>query len=138
MKALLKYVFLLCVGGIVYCMLEHIFRGRSHWSMFIVGGIAFILCGLLNEFFPWELPLATQMLVCCITITWIEFLSGIVLNVYLGLNVWDYSDLPFNILGQICPQFTALWFLLGGVAIILDDYVRYWFFSEEKPRYRIF
>ena len=137
MKTLLKYVFLLCVGGLVYCMLEHIFRGRSHWSMFFVGGAAFIVCGLLNEVFTWEMPLLFQMIVCCVIITALELVSGIVLNLWLGLDVWDYSHIPGNLLGQICPGFTALWFLLGGIAVILDDYIRYWFLNEEKPRYRI-
>ena len=137
MKTLLKYVFLLCIGGFVYCMLEHIFRGRSHWSMFFVGGIAFIICGLLNEVFEWEMPLLFQMTVCCIIITALELVSGIVLNLWLGLDVWDYSQIPGNLLGQICPGFAALWFLLGGIAVILDDYIRYWFLNEEKPRYRI-
>jgi uncharacterized membrane protein len=30
------------------------------------------------------------------------------------MNVWDYSDMPFNLLGQICPSFSLLWV---GIAI---------------------
>ena len=133
----LKYVFLLSVGGLSYCLIEYIFRGKSHWSMFFVGGAAFVICGLLNEVFPWEFPLIYQMIICSIIITVMELSSGIVLNICLGLNVWDYSDMPGNYLGQICPAFTVLWFFLGGVAVVLDDYIRYWFLGEERPRYKI-
>ena len=133
----LKYVFLLSVGGLSYCLIEYIFRGKSHWSMFFVGGAAFVICGLLNEVFPWEFPLIYQMIICSIIITVMELSSGIVLNICLGLNVWDYSDMPGNYLGQICPALSVLWFFLGGVAVVLDDYIRYWFLGEERPRYKI-
>ena len=49
---------------------------------------------------------------------------------------WDYSDMPFNILGQVCLPFSALWVLLSALAIILDDYLRYWLYHEEQPHYR--
>lgn len=76
-----------------------------------------------------------QMLICSIIITAVEFTSGLILNVWLGLGIWDYSNMPFNILGQICLPFTLLWYVLSAPAIILDDYLRYWIFGEEKPHY---
>ena len=54
----------------------------------------------------------------------------------LGLHIWDYSTMPLNIFGQICLPFSLAWMGLSGVAIILDDYIRYWFFNEEKPHYK--
>ena len=77
------------------------------------------------------------MFICACIITGVEFLAGCILNLWLKLGVWDYSNLPFNILGQICIPFTLLWYIISPVAIILDDYLRYWFFGEEKPRYKI-
>ena len=44
--------------------------------------------------------------------------------------------MPFNLLGQICLPFAVAWLALAAVAIVLDDYLRYWLFGEEKPRYR--
>ena len=70
--------------------------------------------------------------------TKVEFLFGLILNVWLGLHMWDYSNMPGNILGQICPQFTVLWFFLSALGIFLDDYIRWVFFGEEKPHYHLF
>lgn len=131
----LKNLFLFLVGGIVYCMLEMLFRGHTHVTMVIVGGVCFLMCGMLNEVIPWEMPLPEQMLVCAVLITGIEFVSGVVLNTWLGLGIWDYSDMPFNIYGQVCLPFSVLWYFLSAVGIILDDYLRYWLFAEERPHY---
>ena len=135
MGKIVKYAFLLVVGGIIYCGLEMIFRGHTHWTMGLVGGTAFIMCGLVNEAIPWEMAFWKQMLLCALLITAVEFMAGCILNLWLGLGIWDYNEMPLNILGQICLPFTALWFLISAVAIVLDDYLRYWFFGEEKPRY---
>ena len=132
---LLKYIFLLVVGGSIYCSIELIQRGRTHWTMFIVGGLCFVACGLINEILSWNTPIWYQMLLCTIFITLIEFISGCVINLILHWNVWDYSNQPFNILGQVCLLYSVFWYFLSLVAIVLDDYLRYWFFKEEKPHY---
>ena len=77
-----------------------------------------------------------QMFICAVGITAIEFLSGYILNIVLGLGIWDYSNMPFNIIGQICLPFTVAWYILSLLAIVLDDHLRYWIFGEEKPRYK--
>lgn len=137
LKIFLKYLVLLLVGGSIYCGIEIIARGHTFFSMFIVGGICFILCGCVNEHFAWDTPLWLQMAICCLIITIIEFISGCLLNLALGLNVWDYSNQPFNVLGQICLKFSIGWYFLAAPAIILDDYIRYWFFGEEHPQYKL-
>lgn len=131
----LKRIILWSIGGIIYYLLETLFRGFSHWSMMIVGGICFVCIGEINEIISWTTPLWKQGIIGSIIITTIEFLSGCLLNIILKLNVWDYSNIPFNLLGQICLPFTILWFFLSIIGIILDDYLRYWLFHEEKPRY---
>ena len=82
------------------------------------------------------MPLRVQMLISGSVITVIEFTAGIILNVEMGLNLWDYSGMPCNLMGQVCLPFAVIWILLAGVAIVLDDYLRYWMFEEEKPQYR--
>lgn len=77
------------------------------------------------------------MFLSAIIITFIEFVSGCILNIWLGLNIWDYTDEPFNILGQINLKHSFYWFLLSSIGIILDDYIRYFLFREEKPKYTI-
>ena len=134
----LKYTFLFMIGGFAYGAIENLSRGYSHISMFIAGGICFILIGELNEQVSWDLPLVGQMAISAVIITLIEFITGLVVNIWLQLNVWDYSELPYNILGQVSLLFTIIWFFISLFAIFLDDYLRYYLMGEEKPRYRIF
>ncbi|MFV0341640.1 MAG: putative ABC transporter permease [Anaerocolumna sp.] len=133
----LKYILLFFIGGFLYCGIELIFRGYSHISMLIAGGICFVLIGLLNEIFPQKISLISQMFISCLIITMVEFVSGYIVNILLGLNVWDYSDLPYNYLGQICLLFSNIWFFLSLPAIILDDYLKYYLLGEDKPSYRV-
>jgi uncharacterized membrane protein len=137
MKLLFKYLFLFCTGGAVYSDIEILFRGHTHWTMYIVGGVCFILLGLMNEVTDWEISLFWQAIDGGIIITLVEFVAGCIVNLWLGWNVWDYSNMPFNLLGQICLPFSAMWCLLSVIGIILDDWLRYIFFGEEKPRYKI-
>lgn len=109
----------------------------THWAMFFVGGLAFVLVGGINEWIPWEMSFIKQMSIGTAMILMTEFVSGCVLNLWLKLGIWDYSDKFMNLFGQICPQFALAWFVLAGVAIVLDDYLRYWMFGEEKPHYHI-
>lgn len=132
----IKYFILFVIGGLIYCAMEMAWRGKTHWTMLIVGGLCFLFCGSINELFDMDMPIWIQMLICAAGITTIEFISGIILNIILQLNVWDYSNMPFNVLGQICLPFSFLWFLLSFVAIWLDDWLRYVLFGEEKPHYR--
>ena len=82
------------------------------------------------------MPFELQCIIGAIVITLGEFIFGYILNIKLGLNIWDYSDMPMNIMGQICLPFTLAWCALSGVCIVLDDYLRYWFYDEEKPVYQ--
>lgn len=136
MKNVLKYLALFLIGGALYYCLEVLFRGYSFWSMVACGGICFIVCGLINERNRC-MPLPLQMLIAACRITVIELEAGLILNVGLGLHIWDYSNMPGNFLGQICPQFTVLWFFLSAVGIALDDVIRWKIFGEEKPHYHL-
>lgn len=99
MKKLLEYMTLLIVGGTLYVLVELLWRGRSHWTMFLLGGVCFICLGLINEIIPWEMLLWQQALIGACIVTVLEFLTGCIVNLWLGLDVWDYSGLPGNILG---------------------------------------
>ena len=136
MKEECKNLFLFLVGGFAYVRIELLARGFSHWTMFVVGGICFLLIGLLNEETP-KMPLIKQMVISCVIITAIEFLSGCILNIGLGLDIWDYSDEFGNLFGQICLKHSCYWFLLSLVGIVLDDYIRYRLFQEPKPKYTL-
>jgi len=137
MKQLLKYMALLGTGGALYVLLELAWRGRSHWTMFLLGGICFVCIGLVNEVIPWNMPIWQQAAIGACIVTALEFLTGCIVNLWLGWGVWDYSALPGNVMGQICPLFFLLWVPVALIAIILDDWLRYWWFSEERPHYKI-
>lgn len=132
----IKYILLFFVGGYSYCGIEILSRGYSHISMLIAGGICFIAIGLLNETSDERLSFISQMVMSSVIITTVEFLTGLIVNVWLGLHVWDYSDKPYNVMGQICLLYALLWFLLSPVAIVADDYLRYWLMGERKPHYK--
>ncbi|HBR04044.1 MAG TPA: hypothetical protein DD738_15705 [Ruminiclostridium sp.] len=135
---LFKNLFLFAVGGGAFYLLEVFWRGYSHRSMLMVGGLCFLLIGQINEhMLTWNMLLLLQMGIAAVMVTGIELIAGFIFNVWLGLDVWDYSALPGNLWGQICPQYTAIWFLLSVTAILLDDYIRHWFFGEEKPGYKL-
>lgn len=136
-KQLEKYMLLWLTGGAIYGLIEVTARGYTHWTMAILGGTCFVLIGLLNEAIPWEMPILVQMLIGCILITTLEFVTGCVVNLRLGWNIWDYSDEWLNLMGQICPKYSFFWFCLSAVAILLDDYLRWQWFDEDKPKYKI-
>lgn len=125
-------------GGIAYLCVELAFRGYTHWTMFFLGGFCFVSIGYLNELYPWEMPLVSQMVISSCIITALEFIFGVLLNIVLGLEIWNYSLLPYNLLGQISLIFSVAWFFLSLPAIMLDDLIRWFVFGEEKPRYTLF
>lgn len=108
---LLTFVIAFSFGAIGYYSLEIAFRGFSHWSMAICGGLCAWLILLENRRFS-KRPLVLRALVGALIITAVEFTAGCLINLYLGWGVWDYSSLPWNLLGQISPAFSVLWFLL--------------------------
>ncbi len=122
----------------MYFLIELFWRGHSHWTMAVMGGVCFILIGDINEFIPWNMPLILQGGIGSVVITAMELFCGVVLNLWLKLDIWDYSTMPFNFLGQICLPFSLLWVALSIVAVILDDWLRYWLFKEERPTYKFF
>lgn len=134
-KELLKCALLFLIGGALYYCIEILWRGHSHWTMAVVGGICFVVIGGLNNYIPWEMPMWKQGLVGASFVTGMELVVGIPLNLMLGLHIWDYSSLPFNLLGQICLPFTVLWFFLALLCIYVDDWMRYIMFHEDRPHY---
>ena len=135
MTKCLKLLFLFTSGGLLYIILELAWRGWTHWSMFALGGLYFVCLGLINEVIPWIIPLWRQVVIGACVITALEFLTGCVVNLWLEWDVWDYSQLPGNVLDQVCPQYFILWLPVSLAGIILDDWLRFWLFGEGRPHY---
>ena len=94
------------LGGSVYVGLELLWRGRSHISMYGAGGLSFLLLGKLGEK---KLPLPLRAAAGIITA--VELGTGLIVN--RDYRVWDYRQRRGNFLGQICPEYCALWGLLS-------------------------
>ena len=134
---ILRELDLFAIGGLIYYLIECAARGYSHWTMFVVGGLCFVIIGLLNEWYTEDMLFEVQTLIGSFVITALEFISGYILNIILHLNIWDYSQHMFNLYGQICLHHCIFyWIPLSAIAIVLDDYIRHLFFFEKKPSYR--
>ena len=99
------------LGGSAYGLMEILFRGHTHWTMVITGGACILTLYLLSGWLM-SIPLILVAASGALIVTAYEFCVGMIVNVRLGWQVWDYSTLPGNIMGQICPVFTTAWFLL--------------------------
>ena len=104
------------LGGTGYVGLEFLWRGRSHISMFLAGGICFLLLGKLEEVKP-RLPLALRCLVGAGIITCVELAAGLLAN--RDYSVWDYRRMPLNYHGQICLVYSLLWIPVSLGAMLL-------------------
>lgn len=137
MRKVSEYIFLWALGGSIYYMLEMGFRGFSHWSMFVVGGLALCFCTFQGEMTRWREAMWIQVLRSVVFVTALEFTTGIVVNKFFQLGVWDYSDQPFNLWGQICVPFMILFSGLLVVAIWLGGIVSYKVFGFAKPHFYV-
>ena len=104
------------IGACGYGLLELAWRGRTHWSMLTAGGICFTAFGWLGNRFR-QAGLFVKSLLGCALITSVEFIFGVIFNIILKKGIWDYSKMPFHIIGQICPLYSGLWFLLSSAAV---------------------
>ncbi len=133
----LKNFILFLLFGLIYFLIETVWKGHfTHWSMFIVGGLCGMSIGLINEYFPETLKFQYQCLIGAALVTLIEGCSGVILNIILKLNIWNYSNMPLNFFyQQCCIPFCLAWVVLAGGCILIDDYIRWKFLGEEKVKY---
>ena len=114
----LKKGALFSLGGLAYCGLELLWRGRTHYSMFLAGGSSLLLLGKLNRTEP-KLPLFLRAVVGSGIITLVELTAGLIFN--RSYTVWDYRDQWGNWLGQICPLFSLLWIGIAALVLLIYD-----------------
>lgn len=112
MRNFYHYLFAALLGGFGYCLIEIIWRGRTHYSMFFAGAIVMSAFLYIND--NYSLPLWAKCFAGMLIITAVELIFGIAFNIILREHVWDYSNVPLNFMGQICVPFSLLWFALSG------------------------
>ena len=107
-----KYGVIFLLGSIGYGAIEILWRGYTHWSMLLAGGVCFMIFLLINKVF-FDSSLILRAFLCGTAVTCVEFFFGVLFNLILKMNVWDYSTMPFNVLGQVCAEFYLMWIFLG-------------------------
>lgn len=137
LKKVSEYGFLWLLGGSLYYSFEMLFRGFSHWSMFVLGGFCMAFFAFQGQAMHWREPMWIQVIRCTIFVTSGEFITGMLVNKWFKLEVWDYSDQPFQVLGQVCLPFAIIFSGLCAVGIVLCGYLLHWIFREEKPVFRV-
>jgi len=107
-------------GAAVYPALEVLFRGRTHPSMSLAGGLSMMLIHAVNRHMQVSLPV--KALMCAAGITAVEAGCGLAFN--KRHQVWDYRSMPLNWRGQVCLPFTGLWYMLSLAGLTLDKAAR--------------
>lgn len=96
------------IGGVTYAMIEIMWRGNTHWTMVLLGGLCFLtlykLFGYMSNY-----SLIEKCVLGAIVITTLEFVVGCIVNLVFHMNVWNYSRMPLNLSGQICILYSTLW-----------------------------
>lgn len=128
-------------GGTMYFLLEVAYKtisGRPEaisWTMLVLAVALCVPVERCGAELPWDCPLWLQALCCAALVTAAELAAGVVLNLWLGLGVWDYSQMPGNLWGQVCPQFALLWWGLCFLFIPVFDWLRYAVAGGDRPTY---
>ncbi len=110
------------IGGVVYGIIEVLWRGHTHWTMLLAGGICFLAFSQISKRYK-EKPLIFKAILSALVVTAVEFVFGIIFNVIFKMHVWDYSSLPFNLFGQVCLEFTLAWAALALIFVPLADMI---------------
>ena len=109
---IMKNLKIFIIGAFGYMIAEILWRSYTHWTMGILGGLCFMLIYNSNKVLK-NVILWKRCVCFAIIITFLELVSGIIINIWLKLGVWDYSAIPLNIYGQICPLYSLIWFISG-------------------------
>ena len=131
---LMKTLHLGMIGGALYLLIELIWRGHTHWTMGLLGGVCFTLFGFLTLI---RIPMYLKALVGTLIVTFLELCAGLILNIWLKLSIWDYSALPYNLYGQICAPYALLWLPLSIAGILLYPRLHTWLFQEKYSYLRL-
>ncbi len=127
---MLERASLFLLGGGAYAALELAWRGTTHWTMFLTGGVC--LC-LLQALADRPLPLGPAAAVGAAGVSGLELAVGAVCRRVLHTAVWDYADEWGNLAGLVCPKYTAYWFLLCGWVVLCYGALKVPFITLQNP-----
>lgn len=122
------------LGACGYGLIEILWRGYTHWSMLGAGGLSFLgLSSLATRLKRHSLLL--KGIAGCGLITAIEYVFGVIFNLLLKKNVWDYSRMPLNLNGQICALYSFFWMMLSFVGVPIAGRLRNRLEKEDRTPY---
>ncbi len=137
MKNIGKYFIIFTIGFLVYPMIEIATRGYTHWSMMFTGGATF-LCFYIIYICLENKSTFIKAFYGMICVVLLEFSIGLIVNKLFNMNVWDYSGMSFNLLGQISLGFSACWYLVAFMSFclfnIIDFILSELLFSTQEHR----
>ena len=130
--AIKEYSVIYLVGSAGYSLLELLWRGFTHWTMAITGGVVLMLlyhtnCKLRSVNL-WKKCFAGTFIISSV-----ELIVGCIVNIILRWNVWDYSRQHYNLLGQICLLYSVLWFFLCIPVNFLCALLEKWLTKRRTP-----
>ena len=131
MSGFKRYGAFFLLGGVLYACLELLWRGRTHWSMALTGGLCMAVLRYISLHCR-SISVWSRALIGCAFITLAEFLVGLAVNLALGWKVWDYSGMPLNFMGQICLSYCALWYILCFPGMYICTLVEKKIFSVKR------
>lgn len=79
--------------------------------------------GTNKRYYP-SMKMYKQCILSAIIITLIEYVAGYILNIKLELEIWNYTNLKYNLNGQISLLFSFIWIFLSYFAIKFDDMLK--------------
>lgn len=118
MKQPLRYLTATAAGAVLYPLLEILWRGYTHPSMAAAGGLCALSLYAVNDRTR-HASLPLRILTSAVLITFVELCFGVLFNLVMGMEVWDYSAMPGQLLGQICLPYFLLWILLATPVCLL-------------------
>ncbi len=125
-----QHIIAFFMGYFFYCLFEIDTRGYTHWTMALTGGLAMAVLYSINS--REGMTLMKSCFLGALIITAMEFAVGVFDNIIMRWDVWDYSDMPFNIMGQICLPFSFAWALICIPAYYLCRLIRHKFSLNSK------
>ena len=102
------------IGALGYPALELLWRGRTHPSRALAGGVSAVAFRHINRK-CW--PLIAKALAGGAAVTLTEAACGLMWN--RRHRIWDYRRMPCNWRGQVCLPYSLLWCGLAAAWMII-------------------
>ena len=136
LSRLLQVAFIFALSGTIYVCMEMLFRGYSHWSMWVLAGICGVIIALVNNgiFLSSKTPFELQVAFCSACCVAGEYIAGLIVN--QDFQVWDYREMIGTFAGgQLNVFFIMAWIIICIFGIPFLDWIEWKLLNGRKPVY---